>query len=450
MEMKNVLKRITALVVLTVMIAVPAAINTDTAYGLNKEKFIIKTQINEAIKTTFGFFDVSGEGVSTPQISSASVDDSNNISLTWQEVEGAECYLIYRCEKSDGEYEKVGISETSSYVDTDLKGGKEYFYKVSACAGKLKLKRGEASETASGCTKLSAPENFKASFDEGTSQASFSWNKVDGASKYIVYKKVWDGGFRTLASTDSTSYAYNVNWNGKYAYKVAAVYVKNGKEIVSALSSEQSFNVTTLPENEYARKKIALTFDDGPGPYTKSIVDCLNANNARATFFVVGNRASTYSSALLYAYQSGHEIGNHSYSHPMLTGLSADGIAGQMNSADAAISAVTGQAPTIMRPPGGAINQTVRENVGKPMINWSLDTLDWKTRSKDATVNAVMNNVREGDIILMHDIHEPSMEAALELIPLLRSEGYDLCTVSELASAKGCALQNGALYRYFR
>ena len=448
--MKNVLKRITALVVLTVMIAVPAAINTDTAYGLDKEKFIIKNQIDEALKTTFGFFDVSGEGVSTPQISSASVDESNNISLTWQAVEGAECYLVYRCDKNEGDYKKVGVSETNSYVDTGLAGGKEYFYKVSACAGKLKLKRGEASASASGCTRLSAPEHFKAAFDEGTGQVSFSWDKVDGASKYIVYKKVWDGGFRTLASTDSTSYTYNVNWNGKYAYKVAAVYVKSGKEIASALSSEQSFNVTTLPENDAARKKIALTFDDGPGPFTKSIVDCLNTNNAKATFFVVGNRVSTYSDALLYAYQSGHEIGSHSYSHPMLTGLSADGIAGQMNSADAAISAVTGQAPTIMRPPGGALNQTVRDNVGKPMINWSLDTLDWKTRSKDATVNAVMNNVREGDIILMHDIHKPSMEAALELIPLLRSEGYDLCTVSELASAKGYALQNGALYRYFR
>ena len=113
---------------------------------------------------------------------------------------------------------------------------------------------------------------------------------------------------------------------------------------------------------------------------------------------------------------------------------------------DEKVKNITGQSTIIMRPPGGAVNSTVKMAVGKPIIQWSIDTLDWKTRSKAQTVKTVMSQVEDGDIILMHDIHKPTMEAALELIPRLKKEGYQLVTVSELAEYCGYTLQNGNAY----
>ena len=104
---------------------------------------------------------------------------------------------------------------------------------------------------------------------------------------------------------------------------------------------------------------------------------------------------------------------------------------------------------TVMRPPYGAINETVRENVGFPMILWNIDTLDWKTRNAQKTIDTVMDNVGDGDIILLHDIHTESVDATLELIPKLEEAGYQLVTVSELAAAKGVELKDGGKYTDF-
>lgn len=195
---------------------------------------------------------------------------------------------------------------------------------------------------------------------------------------------------------------------------------------------------------------IALTFDDGPGPYTQAIVDCLEANNARATFFVVGNRVNSYKSAILAIHNSGSEIANHSYSHATLTQLSVSGLKSEINQTDSAVKAITGKAPVLLRTPGGAVNKTVRTYCNKPIIAWNVDTLDWKTRNTNSTVSSVMNNAKDGNIVLMHDIHKPTKDAALIIIPRLVDEGYQLVTVSELAYCKGITLQNGTVYYNLR
>ena len=102
-----------------------------------------------------------------------------------------------------------------------------------------------------------------------------------------------------------------------------------------------------------------------------------------------------------------------------------------------------------MRPPYGAISQTVKENVDMPMILWNIDTLDWKTRDAEKTIENVMENVKDGDIILLHDIHTETIDAAIKLIPMLQEEGYQLVTVSELAGAKGIKMEKGAKYTDF-
>ena len=172
------------------------------------------------------------------------------------------------------------------------------------------------------------------------------------------------------------------------------------------------------------KKMIALTYDDGPSIYTPKILSTLKENNAVATFFVVGSRVSTYSDTLKKEYKLHCQIGNHSYNHPILTKVGAETIINEMNKTNEAIRKVIGQDPIIMRPPGGATNNTVKENVNFPMIIWSVDTLDWKTRNVESTKNAVLGRVKDGDIVLMHDLYDATATASQTIIPQLISDGY--------------------------
>lgn len=195
---------------------------------------------------------------------------------------------------------------------------------------------------------------------------------------------------------------------------------------------------------------VALTFDDGPGKRTMELLEFLEDNNAKATFFMLGQNVSRYEDTLNKMVETGCELGNHSYNHPDLAKLSAAEIKEQMNKSNQLISELSGQSVTVMRPPYGSINATVKENVGLPMVLWSIDTLDWKTRNADATVSHVMENVQDGDILLMHDIHSETIDAVKKLVPKLQAEGYQLVTVSEMAQARGINMENGVKYGRFR
>lgn len=195
---------------------------------------------------------------------------------------------------------------------------------------------------------------------------------------------------------------------------------------------------------------VALTFDDGPyAPVGNRIMDSLEKYNGRATFFVVGNRVSTYKTEIKRMYDNGHEIGNHTYEHKYLTKLNAAEIRSQIDRCNSAVAAVTGEAPKLVRLPGGLKNATVLANVKYPMIMWNIDTLDWKTRNAQSTYDAVIGKVKDGDIILMHEIHVPSGDAAVRIIPDLAAQGFQLVTVSELARFRG-GVSAGGLYSRFR
>lgn len=195
---------------------------------------------------------------------------------------------------------------------------------------------------------------------------------------------------------------------------------------------------------------VALTFDDGPGKRTMELLEFLEEHDARATFFMLGQNVSKYGDVVKKMAELGCELGNHSYDHPDLAKQSADEIKNQMNQTNQIIAEVSGQSVTVMRPPYGSINDTVRENVGLPMILWSIDTLDWKTRNAEATVKHSMENVQDGSILLMHDIHSETIDAVKELVPKLQAEGYQLVTVSEMAEARGITLEKGGRYGRFR
>ncbi|WP_461811460.1 polysaccharide deacetylase family protein [Faecalimonas sp.] len=195
---------------------------------------------------------------------------------------------------------------------------------------------------------------------------------------------------------------------------------------------------------------IALTFDDGPGPEVGRILDVLEKYNARATFFMVGPLVKKYPETVKRISDLNCELGNHSTTHSDLSKLGVAEIRKEIQTTSDAIAKATGgRGPTVMRPPYGAVNPTVKQTVGLPIIMWSVDTLDWKTRNTQKTIDSVMTYAKDGSIVLMHDIHKTSVDAAIQIIPKLIEKGYQLVTVSELAEARGVHLENGVKYSQF-
>lgn len=208
-------------------------------------------------------------------------------------------------------------------------------------------------------------------------------------------------------------------------------------------------NQTSGRQLDPSKPMVALTFDDGPyGPVGNQIMDSLAQYGGKATFFVVGDRVSSYKAEMQRMAAEGHEIGNHTYNHKYLTKLNAAQIQEQISKCNDAVEAVCGVRPALVRLPGGLKNSTVLANINAPIIMWSIDTLDWKTRNAGKTVNAVMGKVRDGDIVLMHELYSQSGAAAVEIIPRLTEAGYQLVTVSELAQYRG-GLAAGKIYSSF-
>lgn len=214
--------------------------------------------------------------------------------------------------------------------------------------------------------------------------------------------------------------------------------------------SEDPISKIPVPVREIDPYKpmVALTFDDGPfAKATGSILDTLKANDAVATFFVLGNRVPDNEAILIRMITEGNEIGNHSLSHKQLTTLSQEELEEQIERTQKAVKLVTGIEPVIMRPTYGSYNDEIRENIDMPMILWSLDTRDWESRDASCVSKKVLENVQDGDIILMHDIYMSTAEAVKTIVPELKSRGYQLVTINELYEAKGVALEAGKIYR---
>ncbi len=192
---------------------------------------------------------------------------------------------------------------------------------------------------------------------------------------------------------------------------------------------------------------IALTFDDGPHDiYTARILDSLKEYGGKATFFVLGKRVNSHSKILNRMLKEGSEIGNHSYSHPLLTTSTVDKIKQEISRTQEAIFQCTGYTPKLVRPTYGAVNQTVRAAIHYPMIEWSVDTEDWKTRNVDSIVKEAMKGAKDGAIILMHDIYPTTAAAAEKIIQRLTKEGYQLVTISEMFEYRGNGLNAGREY----
>lgn len=276
--------------------------------------------------------------------------------------------------------------------------------------------------------------------DDGVMQTG--WQEKDGAKYYLQDDGRASVGWLTLG--EDTYYfdgEAKMVTGEKHIGASDCVFGDDGKLV----SKESSLDPT--------KPMMALTFDDGPGERTMELLNVLEQYNSKATFFMTGtglrNSKVDVQATVKKMEEIGCQIGNHTMTHPQLTNLDAAGIQAEIGGVNDILAGIIGHGATILRPPYGAKNDSVRANAGMPLGMWSIDTLDWKTRNAEQTVSTILTEAGDGDIVLMHDIHSESIDAAIAVIPQLVANGYQLVTIEELAEMRGISLQNGEEYYSF-
>lgn len=207
-------------------------------------------------------------------------------------------------------------------------------------------------------------------------------------------------------------------------------------EISHTKEKKSSLIIPDVIEYDSTKPVIALTFDDGPSRYTKKIVELLKKYNAVGTFFVIGNKIDIYQDTIKLMYKNGNEIGNHSYSHKWLTRLEKNEFEKQINDTQESIKNITGSYPKLLRPTYGSINKWLRANSKLDIVMWDVDTNDWRLKSYKTIANKALPKIKDGDIILMHDVYEKTYKALEVMLPKLKESGFEFVTVSELKELK--------------
>ncbi len=361
----------------------------------------------------------------------------NSIMVSWNKIPTATQYRVYR--KAPGESSwlcvRVVRNMNTNYVmDYNVKSGGEYIYTVKAFCGNVP-----------GSYNISGVSTHYWAAPRVTSKHSpngvvLNWGKYTNKHTYIIdHRSTASPAWKTVGEVyDNSTYTC--------PYSKIDFGVVNYFRIRLKTTNLVSYS-TSLNGIDPSKPMVALTYDDGPlTSVTDSIVSTLKANGGRATFFVVGNRVNSYKNSMKNAFNAGNEIANHTYSHYILTNYNTKTIQSQINQTNQAVKNITGIAPTLVRAPGGSINSTVKANVGYPLIQWSVDTLDWKYRNADSVVKSVKNNTKDGSIILMHDLYASTAQATKTIVPWLKSQGYQMVTVTELLQIRGYAMNAGEVY----
>src|ERR1700761_6447419 len=187
-------------------------------------------------------------------------------------------------------------------------------------------------------------------------------------------------------------------------------------------------------------KCVALTFDDGPGPYTDRLLQILKDNDAKATFFLIGNKVAANPEGARRIADAGMEIGSHTWEHPNMTTIPAEDVSAQFSRANDAIVSATGRTPSLYRPAGGLSNDLVRQTAAKfglAEILWDVIPFDWANDANtEATRSLLMTQIKPGSVVLFHDTYSSTVDLVYQFIPVLKANGYHLVTVSELLGSR--------------
>ena len=236
-----------------------------------------------------------------------------------------------------------------------------------------------------------------------------------------------------------------------YSYDLDSFMIDLDSSTISMVYTEVfDYDIINNKKINNSDKLIALTFDDGPNYNTNKVLDVLAKYNVKATFFVLGSKAKDNKKILKREYDSGMEIGNHTFNHLLLTKYKESVIKDEIDNTSSVIFEVTGRYPKLLRPSYGAYNNTIKKIGDMPIIIWDIDTLDWKYHNSKRIASRVINKVKDGDIILMHDIYSATANSLNIIIPELQNKGYTFVTVPELFYYKEITLEKGKVYGYAR
>ncbi len=362
---------------------------------------------------------------------------ADGVKISWSKVSLGDGYRIYRKQKGKGYklIKKISGSNSTSYTDENVTSGKTYIYTVKAMDGKIP----GCYDNSGYSVKHIVPPTVK--LNHSPKGIVLKWDKSPVGTGYEIQRKV-EGEkkykkYAVVNSRDTLTYTDKKPSYGKYnAYRVKVIYDKN-----LTSSGAKLFGI------DPKKKMVALTYDDGPNTKsTNSIINTLKKYNSRATFFVVGSRVNTYKDCIIAADKIGCEIANHSYNHTIFTTVGSSKIQSEINATNKAVKNIIGKTPSLVRCPGGTFNSTVKNTVDYPLINWSVDTLDWKNRNASSVVSNIKNNVNDGSIVLMHDLYNSTAQATQEIVPWLIEKGYQIVTVSEMMAVKGVEPEAGKVY----
>lgn len=209
-------------------------------------------------------------------------------------------------------------------------------------------------------------------------------------------------------------------------------------------TSEYQNEVYTYDKN---KKTIAFTFDDGPSSIDLDIVSTLLDAHASGTFYLVGNRINSFPKSVKRILDAGMEVGNHTYDHKSLSGLSDEAIKNEVTKTNDVFLEATGVKLKTLRPSYGAINSRVQRQVGMPIVLWDIDTLDWKNRNAEKIKEIILENAHDGAIVLMHSLYPTTAEAVKAVLPELYKMGYQVASVEKLSELKGVSLTSGMTIR---
>lgn len=200
--------------------------------------------------------------------------------------------------------------------------------------------------------------------------------------------------------------------------------------------------------NNY-NKIVALTFDDGPNPLTTpKLLDGLAQRNIKATFFLLGSCIEENKDIIKRMYNEGHNIGNHSYSHKNLIALDLQTAKMEYNQTNEILNSIIGTSSIAFRPPYGNYNETIQSFISTPLVLWDIDPLDWKDKDSNKIANHIIQRAKDGDIILLHDIYQTSVDAAFKVIDTLEQRGFNFVTINELLTRNGVEPHAGEVFRF--
>ena len=270
--------------------------------------------------------------------------------------------------------------------------------------------------------------------------------------EFIVNGIINGEGTKVYVIKENVMVVYYYDYVYDYPYTESVNLTINYNEVHDYLDFTHELDAEYQNENGYNysadKKTVALTFDDGPSSkYNAQFLDVLARNKAHATFFMVGTMMNNCQKCVLDTYNSGNEVGSHTYNHMNIKKNNALDVNDNLKQVDDLFYKITNDHIKYVRPPYGAYSKENLENINNPLILWNIDTEDWSHHDVDYIVNSVMENVQDGSIILMHELYETSLQALEVLLPRLYAEGYQVVSVSELANMKGKTLESGHAYR---